>query len=78
MERKVMREEKGGRAREDSEEPISECIRSVNSVENGHQAIVFSLRILSGLWPAFVLSLTENGLYIFKGYKRKRNTCSIW
>lgn len=55
MERKVKKEEKGSRAREDGEEePISECIHSVNSVENGHQVVVFSLRVLSGLWPAFV------------------------
>lgn len=59
-------------------EYISECIRSVNGVENGHQVIAFSPRVLSGLWPAFVSSLTDNGLYIFKGYKRKRNICNIW
>lgn len=55
MERKVMKEKKGSRAREDGEvEPIFECIHSVSGVENGHQVVVFSLRVLSGLWPAFV------------------------
>lgn len=74
MERKGMKEEKVSRAREDGEvEPISECIYSVSSVENGHQVVVFSLRVLSRLWPAFVVFDCKWSLH----FQRLQKECNI-